>query len=119
MGEALYDRYGGFTAVSGIVQDFYDRVLQSELLREYFKEVDMEGLIAHQTDFLCKVLGGPDNYSGRSLKAVHRGLNISAEAFEEVARCLEQSLDQAGVERVDIDAVLNIVASTREDIVQA
>ena len=77
MKETLYDKYGGFSAIATIVHDFYDRVVASDVLAGYFEDVDMERLISHQTQFLCKVLGGPDNYTGRSLKAAHRNLNIS------------------------------------------
>ena len=66
---SLYDKYGGFAAVSTVVHTFYDKVVASPRLDRYFADVDMAKLIDHQTTFLCKVLGGPDNYNGRALRA--------------------------------------------------
>jgi hemoglobin len=115
----LYDKYGGFAAVSQVVHSFYDKVLASPVLDRYFANVEMGPLIDHQTQFLCKVLGGPDNFHGRALRAAHRGLNISPEAFAEVARLLAQSLEEASIEPADVATILGVVASVRDDIVTA
>jgi hemoglobin len=114
----LYDKYGGFAAISAIVHTFYDKVLASPTLDPYFQNVDMGGMIDHQTKFLCKVLGGPDNYTGRALEAAHRRLDVTSSAFEEVATLLKQSLEEAGVEPADVATVLGVVGSVRGRIVR-
>jgi hemoglobin len=113
----LYDKYGGFSVISEIVHAFYDKVLASPSLDAYFAQIDMEALIDHQTKFLCKVLGGPDNYSGRALAAAHRHVHITPAAFDEVASLLRATLEEARVEPADVDAILGVVGSVRGDIV--
>jgi hemoglobin len=115
----LYDKYGGFATISQIVHAFYDKVLASPSLDPYFANVKMEALIDHQTKFLCKVLGGPDNYVGRAMRTAHQGHDISAEAFAEVAGLLKESLEEAHVEPADVTAILEVVASVRGDVVAA
>ena len=44
----LFDKYGGFATVSKVVMSFYDRVLDSDQIGEYFEDIDMKRLI----DFL-------------------------------------------------------------------
>lgn len=117
MSESLYDKYGGFASVSAIVGDFYERLLRSESLGKYFDSVDMTRLMDHQTKFLCMVLGGPDNYEGRTLVKAHTGLNITEEAFGEVAGHLKDSLSQAGVEGADIDTIIGVVASKSAEVI--
>jgi hemoglobin len=102
-----------------LVRKFYDRVLASKSLEPYFAGVDMERLIDHQVKFLCMVLGGPNNYSGRALEAAHRHLKITPAAFSEVAAHLGATLAECGVESQDIDAILGVVAGTKKDIVAA
>lgn len=119
MGQTLYQKYGEFAGISGVVHDFYDRLLESEDLEGYFAGIDMTRLMDHQTKFLCKVLGGPDNYSGRAMQAAHAGLNITHGAFDEVARHLAEALEEAGVEPTDIQAILSVVEGARNDVVSA
>ncbi len=118
MAQSIYDKYGGFATVSTLVERFYEYVTASPSLAPYFEGVDMPRLIGHQTQFLCKVLGGPDNYEGRSLRAAHIGLRISPEAFAEVAQHLKSTLEGGGVVPEDVAAVLALVASTRSEIVE-
>lgn len=116
---SLYDKYGGFASVSAVVNAFYERVRESDTLAPYFAHVDMAKLIQHQIAFLCKVLGGPDNYNGRALAAAHAKRGITSEAFDEVAMLLKESLEEAGVEPDDVVTILGVVASVKGDIVEA
>lgn len=117
MAESLFHKYGGFSTVGGIVLNFYEKVLDEEDLTPYFEGIDMERLIRHQTDFLCMILGGPANYSGRDLRAAHERLNIVSKDFFLVADLLEETLEEAGVEDEDVETIIKIVASTKGDIV--
>jgi len=117
MAQSLYDKYGGFPVISSIVSDFYDRLLASPSLKSYFENVNMENLMDHQTKFLCMVLGGPNNYTGRALGAAHSKLSITPSAFGEVAGHLKDTLVKAGVESTDIDTIIGVVAGTQKDIV--
>lgn len=116
-GESLYDKYGGFGGISGVVHDFYKRLLASKSLAPFFKNSDMDKLIDHQIKFLCKVLGGPDNYDGRALDRAHKMMKISDSAFDEVGGHLVDALAAAGVEKKDIDTIVGVVESVRGNIV--
>ena len=97
----------------------WGRVLASPSLKGYFAGVQMERLIDHQTKFIAHVMGGPAEYAGRELAAVHHRLKIRNEDFDEVASILREVLEDAGMEAADVDAVIAIVASTRPHIVEA
>jgi hemoglobin len=77
----------------------------------------MPRLIDHQTKFLCHVLGGPADYTGRSLAASHRNLGITSAEFAEVAEILQETLEDFDLNHADIASVMSVVASTRSDIV--
>ncbi|MBX2799347.1 MAG: group 1 truncated hemoglobin [Myxococcales bacterium] len=117
MGTSLYDKYGGFAGISGVVHLFYAKIKQSDSLAHYFATVDMARLIDHQTQFLCGVLGGPKAYTGRGLAAAHKSLNVTPEAFAEVAAHLEAALRESGVEQGDIDTILGVVASHADEVI--
>lgn len=116
--ESLFDKYGGVAGVSALVLDFYRRIQADEALDLYFWGVKMDRLIGHQTSFLCKVLGGPDNYQGRALEAAHHHLHITEADFGRVAAHLRDSLEDMNVDPDDIDAIMGVVASTQPQIVK-
>ena len=115
---SLFEKYGGFATVSTIVRQFYKDVLASPNLKSYFEHVNMEALIDHQTKFISHALGGPAEYTGRSLAASHRGLQISGAHFDEVAEILQETLEDAGMTDEDVTTVMGIVGSVRSDIVE-
>ena len=117
MKQTLYDKYGGFGTIAAVVAAFYDKVGAEDRLTPYFKNTDMAKLLDHQTKFLCKVLGGPDNYEGRSLKPSHAALNIDPAAFKLVRSLLKQSLQEAGVKAKDVVAIMAIVNSVKDEII--
>lgn len=119
MTQSLYDKYGGFAAISAIVHSFYEKIGSSDELSGYFGHVSMDALMSHQTKFLCKVLGGLDNYEGRSLAKAHAGLKINGPSFALVGKLLQESLEEAGVEADDVKTVMSFVVCVRGDIVTA
>jgi len=119
MSDSLYQKYGGAPAVSVVVQDFYKRLLADADLSATFANVDMPKLIAHQTNFIGKALGGPEIYTGRDLKKVHAPLEITDDAFNAVAGHLGDALSEAGFSEEDCKATLELVGSLRGDVVSS
>lgn len=113
----LYEKYGGFTTIHQIVRNFYGDVVAEDTLKMYFANVPMEFLIKHQSDFLSQVLGGPIQYKGRTLREAHQRLKIKRADFDLVGRLLQENLEDAGVEKTDIEAIMEIVVGALPDIV--
>jgi hemoglobin len=103
----LFDRLGGFAVVHRIVSDFYDRVLENEVLAPYFEQADMRRLIDHQTKFISAVMGGPASYSNESLRHLHAPHQIDRTAFEEMRKELKESLLANGVPEKDCLMVID------------
>ncbi len=117
--QSLYDKIGGFGTVSGIVLDFYDKVLESDLVAPYFGSADMARLIEHQTQFICALLGGPAGLSDEHIRNAHRNLKITPEAFEQTVLLFRGSLEDAAMEEADVDRVVALFAAKRPLVVQA
>ena len=114
---SLYDRLGGADAVGPVTQAFYKKVLEDEALAPYFAFVNMERLIGMQTSFLTMALGGPSDYSGRSLRDAHAGLrDLNDEHFDKVVTHLAQTLKEFGVSDDDISAAGAVAESVRVDV---
>lgn len=117
MTQTLYERYGGFATVSRLVMAFYDNILDSDKLADYFDDVDMRRLIDHQTKFIASVMGGPASYSNEVLRNVHRSLNIDHSSFDELVSVLRKTLSEFKVEIDDIETIVEAIEERRFVIV--
>ncbi len=117
MSQTLYDKYGGLPGVQTVVHKFYERINEERSLDKYFAAVNMERLMDHQVNLFSKILGGPDNYEGRSLKPSHAHLNIDVKDFALVGRLLQETLDDCGLDPADVEVVMGIIVSVKNDIV--
>ena len=117
MTQTLFKKYGGFASVSRIVLTFYDKVLDSEQIGDFFENVDMSRLVDHQTKFVSSLMGGPASFSDDRLRALHAHLKISDADFDEMGRLMAEALDEHGVAPADRDAVAAEIEARRAFIV--
>ncbi|NCU16921.1 group I truncated hemoglobin [Pallidibacillus pasinlerensis] len=117
MEQTLYEKLGGEEAIAKVVDYFYHGlVLKDETVNPFFEHTDMKKQIGHQTKFISFALGGPNQYSGKSMAKAHEGMNIQPAHFDAIVKHLHDSLAHFGVDEADIDTALSKVASLRDDI---
>ncbi|NKE34618.1 group 1 truncated hemoglobin [Natronococcus sp. JC468] len=119
MTDTLYDRLGGQDAIGAVVDEFYDRVMADERVAYYFEDTDMQKQRIHQTQFISSVTGGPVDYSGAEMEAVHEGMGITPTEFDAIATHLDDALAEFDVDEADRQAVLEAIDSYRPEIVTA
>lgn len=116
---SMFERYGGFANVSKVVMAFYDKMLDSDIAGPYFDHTDMKQLIDHQTKFIAQVMGGPVSYSNEALKGVHQNMEIDREAFDEVARLLQETLEDFDFSSEDVKQIIGDVQGRASYIISA
>ncbi len=119
MSQTMFDRYGGFAAVSKIVLSFYDKALDSDTIGKYFEHVDLPALIDHQTKFISSVMGGPASYTNEQLERIHAGLAIDKDAMDEMIDLLEETLEEFGLDATDVDHLVGEIRGRTSYIVSA
>lgn len=117
MSQTLYEKYGGFGAVSRVVMSFYDRLLDSDDIGPFFDDVDMPRLIDHQTKFIAHLLGGPADFSADRLLAAHARLDIADGDFDAVKQMLDETLDEHGFSDDDRIVIGDVIESHRGQVV--
>ena len=121
--KSLYDRLGGAYAIATVVDAFIEKLLVNDTLNanpainEARKHVPKAGLKFHVTALVCQVTGGPQTYTGRSMKDAHRHLNITEREWDAMVRDFVEVLDQFKVPKAEQAELLTIVGSTKGDIV--
>ena len=115
----LFDRIGGLKGLQKVVKRFYKLLYWDDMVGHYFKDLDLEELVDHQLSFLRWSLGSRDfEYTPKALGKVHADLNISEEEFNRVGERLIESLESAGVGQKEIDEIMAIVISVKDQIVK-
>ena len=84
--------------VASAVEIFYARITDDPSLASWFEGIELTRLKAHQRAFLTVCLGGPELYSGRSMRHAHAGLAITNDAFSAALAHLSEALTAAGVD---------------------
>ncbi len=115
----VYDRIGGAEALEVVVDDFYRRVLADTELAGFFAGTNMSRLKGRQVEFFSAALGGPEPYTGASMRHVHQGRGITMHHFDLVAGHLAESLEAAGVPDDTIAQIISAIAPLADDIVSA
>lgn len=117
MAQSIFHRVGGFAAVSRIVMDFYDRILDSEKAGDFFEGVDIDKMVDHQTKFISSLMGGPSAHSNEHLRRSHAKLKIDNESFDEMVEILCDTLKDHDLEREDVAYVRHELECRRPLIV--
>ena len=120
---SLYERLGGIYAIAAVVDDFIDRIMvdprlnANPLVDEAHHRVSKAGFKYLVTEMVGWATGGPQHYTGRSMKDSHSHLRITAEEWVAFLDDFQATLDRFGVPAAERDELFAIVQSTRGDIV--
>jgi hemoglobin len=114
----LYDRLGGESKIRTIVADIVDNHLRNELVRPRFASSDRNHLIRLAAEFICMGTGGPQTYTGKDMRAAHRGLNISEQEYMAVVDDILAALDKNGVGGRERQEVLSIAYGLKAEILR-
>jgi hemoglobin len=122
---SLYERLGGAYNIATVVDDFIERLYVNDILNanpkidEARKRVPKAGLKFRVTALVCQVTGGPEQYTGRSMKEAHQHLNITEKEWKAMLADFKKSLDKYKVPPREQKELVAIVESTKKDIVIA
>lgn len=122
---SLYDRLGGVYSIATVVDDLIERLLINETLnanpaiKAARGQVPKAGLKFHLTAQVSQAAGGPQNYTGRSMKSSHAHLNITETEWQVLLSEFKVTLDKFGVPEKEQNELFAIVDSTKQSIVIA
>ena len=122
---SLYERLGGAYPIAVVVDDFIDRLAVNETLNANpaieaaRKRVPLPGLKFHVTSLVCQVTGGPCKYTGRDMKTAHAHLHITQREWDAMVADFRKTLNKFKVPVREQEELIQIVGSTKKDIVVA
>jgi hemoglobin len=119
---SLYESLGGKPAITAVVDEFVSRVAGDARINAFFKKTasDPKMLASFKgklVDQICEASGGPCKYTGKSMKAAHAGMGITAADFNALVEDLVGALDKFKVKEADKNALLGVLGPMKSDIV--
>ena len=120
--KTLYERLGGYDAVSAVANNLLPRLQADPQLARYWQHRGEDGVNRekqHLIDFLCSSAGGPLYYTGRDMKTSHKGMKISESDWSAFLGHVNATLEAFQVPQPERDQVVAFVQSTKPDIVEA
>jgi hemoglobin len=118
----LYERLGGYDAVTAVANDLLPRLQDDALLGRFWQNRGEDGIEREKQlliDFLCSSAGGPLLYTGRDMKTSHAGMKISEGDWTAFIGHLHATLDSFQVPATEYAEVIAFIESTKADMVEA
>jgi hemoglobin len=120
--KSLYDRLGGKTAITAVVDEFVGRVAADKRINAFFAATakDPARLAAFKgklVDQICEASGGPCKYTGKDMKSAHAGMGITDKDFTALVEDLTGALDKFKVAKADKQILLGVLGPMKKDIV--
>jgi hemoglobin len=119
----LYDRLGGVYSIATVVDDLIDRVMHNPVLNanaavdEAHHRVSAAGFKYYVTEMVCGATGGPQNYTGRTMRESHQDLKITESEFAAFCKDFDDTMAKFNVPKSEHKQLFAIVQSTKGDIV--
>jgi hemoglobin len=117
----LYERLGGYDAISAVANDLLPRLQADSLLGRFWQNRGEDGIKREKQlliDYLCSSAGGPLYYTGRDMKVSHKGMKISERDWSAFLGHLNATLEAFKVPTAERDEVVAFIQSTKPDIVE-
>ena len=115
--KSLYSRLGGKPAIRAVVEDFVGTVAGDARINGFFAKTNLPHLRYELVQQICAGTGGPCRYTGKSMRAAHRGLGIRGMDFGALVQDLQGSLNKFGVPAREQGELLAILGPMKRDIV--
>jgi hemoglobin len=121
--KSLYERLGGVYAIAAVMDDFIDRIMDNPRLNanpkvnEAHHRVSRAGFKYLATELVCWATGGPQQYTGRSMRDSHVHLDITEDEWQVFLADLQACLNTFAVPKAEQEEIFAIIDSTKSDIV--
>lgn len=120
---SLYERLGGIYAIAAVVDDFVDRIMvdprlnANPLVDEAHHKVPKAGFKYLVTEMVGWATGGPQKYTGKSMRESHEHLKITPGEWDAFMDDFHQTMVKFNVPAREEAELKAIVDSTYDDIV--
>jgi len=119
---SLYERLGGYDAISAVVDVFLTKVWEDPVVGRFFVGMGTDTrnqLKQKNKNLMCANTGGPCKTINRPLAEAHAGLGVTDKEFDIVAGHLGTTLKEFKIPQKEFDELMTKVGGLRDYVVEA
>ncbi|MBT3559282.1 MAG: MBL fold metallo-hydrolase [Rhodospirillales bacterium] len=113
---SLFARLGGEPAIDIVVDALYTRVVDDPRLSSFYDGVDIAALKKSYKSYLGEIFGGPDQYTGKSLKDAHAALGLDASHVDALIQHFQSVLTDFQVDGGVIGEISQLLDSSKSEV---
>ncbi|MFL6659965.1 MAG: group 1 truncated hemoglobin [Massilia sp.] len=95
--DATFQALGGKPGIKKIVDTLIPLVLADPRIKDSFTDIDMKKLGLHLEEQFCVLAGGPCVYTGKDMREIHDGMNITNAQFNALAEDVQIAMERNAV----------------------
>jgi hemoglobin len=121
----LYERVGGINNIAVLIDDVIERSYVAPTLHANpkiaaaHKRFPKPVYKYNATALACMVMGGPQKYTGRTIKEAHQHLDVNEKEWNALIKIFRDSMTSFKVPQKEQNEVIAIIESTKGDVVVA
>ncbi len=121
--QSLYERVGGVNNIAVLIDDVIERSYVDPVLHANpkiaaaHKRFPKPVYKYNATALACQVMGGPQKYTGRTIKEAHQHLDITEKEWNALIKIFRDSMTSFKVPQKEQNEVIAILESTKGDVV--
>jgi len=119
--KTLYERLGGYDAISAVANDLLPRLRTDPQLGRFWANRAEDSIEREKQlliDFLCASAGGPMYYRGRDMTLAHRGMGINESDWNVFLGHAAATLAKFKVPEAEQGEVVKFVQGLKTEIVE-
>ena len=119
---SLYRRLGGHENIAALVDNCMEKMISNDVvsanpaINDARDKLSTSELRNQVTTWFCQVTGGPQKYTGRSMKKAHQHLNITEKEWLAMVADLKETLNMFHIPEKEQKELLAIVENTKRDV---
>ena len=121
----LYERLGGINNIALVVDDVIERSYVDPIfsanpyVHEAHKRFPKAVYKFNATALACQAMGGPQKYTGRTLKEAHQHLHITEKEWDALIAIFRDSMNGFKVPQREQSEVIAILESSKGQVISA
>lgn len=113
----LYERLGGYEKIRSLTTEIVRLHNNNDDIKHFFAGVDSENLAKLVADFMASGTGGDAEYRGRSMVDAHQTMGLADADFLSAGGDVIQAMENLGYGQDEIDEVVCILVSLKDQVV--
>lgn len=114
---SLYQEIGGSETLSKVFGLAINRIYNDPVLGPHFEGVPKSHLRKMLTEQTCALIGGPCEYTGKTMRESHQERNVTEAEFYRVVEHVQQAMRLIGLSFEQENRILAALAPLKQDII--